>query len=54
MQTGQRRGVLRFGIFELDLRAREWHKNGLRIQLPELFIQILAILGNWIALCTQA
>jgi hypothetical protein len=54
MHTGQHRGVLRFGIFELDLRAREWHQNGLRIQLPEQSIQMLAILGNWIALCTQA
>ncbi len=36
--------VVRFGTFELDLRARELHKNGLKIPLPEQSIQILAML----------
>jgi TolB-like protein/DNA-binding winged helix-turn-helix (wHTH) protein/Flp pilus assembly protein TadD len=37
-------GRLRFGIFELDLRARELRKCGLRIRLQEQPFQILATL----------
>ena len=33
-----------FGTFELDLRARELRKHGLRIRLPEQSIQVLAML----------
>lgn len=36
--------VARFGSFELDLRAGELHKHGLRIRLPEQSFQILAML----------
>jgi len=34
----------RFGAFELDLRARELRKHGLKVGLPEQSIQILAML----------
>jgi serine/threonine protein kinase/tetratricopeptide (TPR) repeat protein len=36
--------VARFGSFELDLRAAELRKHGLRIRLPEQSFQILAML----------
>jgi TolB-like protein/DNA-binding winged helix-turn-helix (wHTH) protein/Flp pilus assembly protein TadD len=38
------RGRLRFGTFELDLRAGELRKHGLRIRLQEQPFQVLAIL----------
>jgi TolB-like protein/DNA-binding winged helix-turn-helix (wHTH) protein/Tfp pilus assembly protein PilF len=37
-------GRLRFGVFEVDLRAGELHKHGLRIQLQEQPFQVLAML----------
>src|SRR6266446_3392703 len=40
----QVRGRLRFGVFELDLRAGELRKHGLRVRLQEQPFQILAIL----------
>jgi serine/threonine protein kinase/DNA-binding winged helix-turn-helix (wHTH) protein/tetratricopeptide (TPR) repeat protein len=36
--------IARFGTFELDLRAGELRKHGLRIRLPEQSFQILAML----------
>src|SRR5215469_7520476 len=36
--------VGRFGAFELDLRARELRKHGVKVGLPEQSIQILAML----------
>ena len=36
--------VIRFGVFEVDLRAGELHKNGLKIKLQEQPFQILALL----------
>jgi serine/threonine protein kinase/DNA-binding winged helix-turn-helix (wHTH) protein/tetratricopeptide (TPR) repeat protein len=36
--------VVGFGPFELDLRARELRKHGLRIKLPEQSVRILAML----------
>jgi DNA-binding winged helix-turn-helix (wHTH) protein len=36
--------LVSFGAFELDLRARELRKHGLKIGLPEQSIQILAML----------
>ncbi len=36
--------LVRFGIFELDLRARELRKSGLSTGLPEQSIKILALL----------
>jgi serine/threonine protein kinase len=36
--------LVRFGVFELDLRARELRKNGLNTGLPEQSIKILALL----------
>jgi TolB-like protein/DNA-binding winged helix-turn-helix (wHTH) protein/Tfp pilus assembly protein PilF len=36
--------VLRFGVYEVDLRACELRKHGLRIRLPEQPFQILAVL----------
>src|SRR6266568_152058 len=40
----QLRGVLRFGVFELDLRAGELRRHGLRVRLQEQPFQVLAIL----------
>ncbi len=36
--------MVRFGAFELDLRAGELRKHGLRVKLPEQSLQILAML----------
>src|ERR1700756_2383797 len=40
----QVRGRLRFGVFELDLRAGELRKHGLRIRLQEQPFQVLVML----------
>ena len=40
------RGHLRFGVFELDLRAGELRKHGLRVRLQEQPFQILVMLLN--------
>src|SRR5438876_9441014 len=40
----QLRGVLRFGVFEMDLRAGELRRHGLRVRLQEQPFQVLAIL----------
>jgi TolB-like protein/DNA-binding winged helix-turn-helix (wHTH) protein/Flp pilus assembly protein TadD len=40
----QVRGRLRFGVFELDLRAGELRKHGLRVRLQEQPFQVLATL----------
>jgi len=40
----QLRGRLRFGVFELDLRAGELRKHGLRVRLQEQPFQVLAML----------
>jgi len=37
-------GRLRFGVFELDLRAGELRKRGLRVRLQEQPVQVLAML----------
>lgn len=42
--TTQSAPILRFGAFELDLRAGELRKRGLRIKLQEKPLQILALL----------
>ena len=36
--------VVRFGAFELDLRAHELRKHGLKVSLPEQSVQILSML----------
>ena len=36
--------LIRFGVFELDLRARELRKSGVSTGLPEQSIKILALL----------
>ncbi len=36
--------ILRFGVFEVDLRASELRKHGLRLKLPEQPFQILTVL----------
>jgi TolB-like protein/DNA-binding winged helix-turn-helix (wHTH) protein/Flp pilus assembly protein TadD len=43
-EAHQLRGPIRFGIFELDLRAGELRKNGLRVRLQEQPFQVLAML----------
>src|SRR5215467_728176 len=40
----QLRGRLRFGVFELDLRAGELRKHGMRVRLQEQPFQVLAML----------
>jgi TolB-like protein/DNA-binding winged helix-turn-helix (wHTH) protein/Flp pilus assembly protein TadD len=45
MQEDHRvRGRLRFGVFEVDLRAGELRKHGLRVRLQEQPFQVLAML----------
>src|SRR5260370_38358379 len=45
MQTTEGRGKTRgFGVFELDLRAAELRKRGVRIKLQEQPFQILCLL----------
>src|SRR5271155_4178530 len=45
MQDDQQlQGRLRFGVFELDLRAGELRKHGIRVRLQEQPFQILATL----------
>jgi TolB-like protein/DNA-binding winged helix-turn-helix (wHTH) protein/Flp pilus assembly protein TadD len=45
MEEDQRdRGRLRFGVFELDLRAGELRKHGMRVRLQEQPFQVLATL----------
>jgi len=43
-EDDQLRGRLRFGVFELDLRAGELRKHGLRVRLQEQPFQVLAML----------
>jgi TolB-like protein/DNA-binding winged helix-turn-helix (wHTH) protein/Tfp pilus assembly protein PilF len=43
-EAHQVRGRLRFGVFEVDLRAGELRKHGLRIRLQEQPFQVLAML----------
>jgi TolB-like protein/DNA-binding winged helix-turn-helix (wHTH) protein/Flp pilus assembly protein TadD len=43
-EAHQPRGRLRFGVFELDLRAGELRKRGLRVRLQEQPFQVLAML----------
>src|SRR5437870_1828183 len=43
-ENPQPRGRLRFGVFELDLRAGELRKHGLRVRLQEQPFQVLAML----------
>ncbi len=44
MQAPRPSNVVRFGVFEVDLRAGELRKQGLRIKLQEQPFQILAML----------
>ena len=43
-EAHQLRGPIRFGVFELDLRAGELRKNGLRVRLQQQPFQVLAML----------
>jgi len=43
-ETHQLRGRLLFGVFELDLRAGELRRHGLRVRLQEQPFQVLAML----------
>jgi DNA-binding winged helix-turn-helix (wHTH) protein len=36
--------IVRFGVFEVDLKASELRKHGLRLKLPEQPFQVLAVL----------
>ena len=44
MQAARSPHVIRFGIFEVDLRSGELRRNSLRVRLPEQSFQILAML----------
>jgi len=44
MATAEKSSVVRFGLFELDLQARELRKSGIRIKLQDQPFQILASL----------
>jgi TolB-like protein/DNA-binding winged helix-turn-helix (wHTH) protein/Tfp pilus assembly protein PilF len=44
MQPPAAHRTLRFGVFEVDLRAGELRKNGLKVRLQERPLQILAVL----------
>ncbi len=37
-------GILRFGVFEVDVRSAELRKQGVRIKLQEQPFQVLAVL----------
>jgi TolB-like protein/DNA-binding winged helix-turn-helix (wHTH) protein/Flp pilus assembly protein TadD len=43
-EARQPRGPIRFGVFELDLRAGELRKNGLRVRLQQQPFEVLAML----------
>src|SRR6201982_3601689 len=43
-EARQPRGPIRFGAFELDLRAGEWRRNGLRVRLQQQPFEVLAML----------
>src|ERR1700746_4068818 len=43
-EAHQLRGRLRFGVFELDLRAGELRKHGLRVRLQEQPFRVLEML----------
>jgi len=45
-ENQQTRGPLRFGVFELDLRAGELRKHGVRVRLQEQPLQVLATLAE--------
>jgi hypothetical protein len=42
--SSQSRETVRFGVFELDLRAGELRKQGLKVRLQEKPFQVLALL----------
>ena len=44
VDTSQHSSIVRFGLFELDLRAGELRKNGVKIKLQEQCFRILAAL----------
>ena len=43
-ENHQPHGRLRFGVFDLDLRAGELYKHGLRVRIQEQPLQVLAVL----------
>src|SRR5271166_3373017 len=43
-ESATTRHVIRFGVFEVDLRTGELRKNGLKIKLQEQPLQVLAML----------
>ncbi len=38
------KGIIRFGVFEVDLAAGELHRNGLRVRMQEKPFQVLSLL----------
>ena len=43
-ETRSSSGLVRFGVFEADLRAGELRKNGLKIRLPGQPFEVLAMM----------
>ena len=44
MANAKESQIIRFGLFEVDLRAGELRKNGVKIRLQQQPFQIVAIL----------
>jgi len=44
MWTDQSSGIIRFGVFELDIKAGELRRNGIKIKLQEQPLQVLVTL----------
>ena len=44
MWTDQSSGIIRFGVFELDIKAGELRRNGIKIRLQEQPLQVLVTL----------
>jgi Tol biopolymer transport system component/DNA-binding winged helix-turn-helix (wHTH) protein len=46
-EPGESRSLVHFGVFELDLRAGQLRKHGIRVKLQEQPLQILALLVQY-------
>jgi DNA-binding winged helix-turn-helix (wHTH) protein len=42
--AAQRESIIRFGVFEVDLRAHELHRQGMKVKLQDQPFQVLALL----------
>ena len=44
MPVSYSKPLVRFGVFELDLEAKQLHRNGVRIRLPRQPLELLSVL----------